>query len=219
MARVKWEQRFQYASRAERAQFIARVYGEFLAGDVLDVGCSGAALREAVTGRYVGIDIAGQPDLVVNLEKEKIPVPDDSFDCVVCSDVLEHLDNLHDTFDELVRVSRRYVLISLPNCYNYEIVFRIWTGRRVKFYGLPGEPEPDRHKWFFGHHEATSFFRAQAQRHHLDLVALHGLPLRYRGLKGGLLLGLVRLLAVTPRRFAELGTLATWALLEKHPRR
>jgi hypothetical protein len=31
MARVKWEQRFQYASRAEGAQFIARVDGEFLA--------------------------------------------------------------------------------------------------------------------------------------------------------------------------------------------
>jgi SAM-dependent methyltransferase len=215
---VRWERRFQYASRAERAKFIAEVYGEFLAGDVLDVGCSGAALREAVTGRYVGIDIAGQPDLVVNLEKERIPLPDDSFDCVVCSDVLEHLDNLHQTFDELVRVSRRYVLISLPNCFNYENVFRIWTGRRLKFYGLPVRPDEDRHKWFFGHHEAEEFFRANATRLGLGIVGLDHLPLRYRGLKGGLLLALVRVLSVTPRRFAELGTLATWVVLEKKSR-
>jgi hypothetical protein len=117
-----------------------------------------------------------------------------------------------------VRVSRRYVLISLPNCFNYENVFRIWTGRRLKFYGLPAAPDEDRHKWFFGHHEAEEFFRANAKRSGLGIVGLDPLPLRYRGLKGGLLLALVRVLSVTPRRFAELGTLATWVVLEKKSR-
>jgi SAM-dependent methyltransferase len=215
MPEVRWDRHFHYASRAERARFIAQVYGEFLAGDVLDVGCSGAALRAAVTGKYVGIDIAGEPDLVVNLEKERIPLPDGSFDCVVCSDVLEHLDNPHQTFDELARVSRRYVLVSLPNCRSYEVVFRTWMGMPLKFYGLPGEPPVDRHKWFFGYYDAIEFVRTRAGHSGLSVHSIHHQPLRYPGLKGWLIQALVRVLAITPRRFAEVGSLATWALLEK----
>ncbi|MFH1144533.1 MAG: methyltransferase domain-containing protein [Candidatus Eisenbacteria bacterium] len=54
---------------------------------------------------YVGVDIAGRPDIELNLEKaERLPFDDDAFDTVLCADVLEHLDNLHAIFDELVRV-------------------------------------------------------------------------------------------------------------------
>ncbi|MFH1501848.1 MAG: methyltransferase domain-containing protein [Candidatus Eisenbacteria bacterium] len=51
-------------------------------------------------------------------EAERLPFADDSFDTALCVDVLEHLDDLHAMFAELVRVSGRRVIVSLPNCWN-----------------------------------------------------------------------------------------------------
>lgn len=160
-------------SRDERAQFIARRFARQLTGRVLDVGCDRARLRQLVPGLdYVGIDVGGTPDLVVNLERERIPFPDRDFDCVVCSDVLEHLDNLHQNFGELVRVARGHIIVSLPN--NYANARRpVERGRgTVGHYGLPVEPPADRHKWFFSLSEAADFFRGQAGRQPVELVEL-----------------------------------------------
>jgi hypothetical protein len=64
---------------------------------------------------YWGIGLADGVDEVVNLEEDGVPYGDDSYMCVFCLDVLEHLDNIHEVFDELCRVSSEDVIISLPN--------------------------------------------------------------------------------------------------------
>ena len=158
--------------RLDRSQFIASHLGKYLSGSVLDVGCDEAHLRDLVPGiRYTGIDIGGKPDLQIDLEKsERLPFDDGAFDTVLCSDVLEHLDSLHRVFAELVRVSRRHLVISLPNN---------WTNARrpiergkgsFAFYGLPAERPQDRHKWFFGLSEARDFFYAQEGRFPIRVV-------------------------------------------------
>jgi SAM-dependent methyltransferase len=160
-------------SREERSAFIASRFAGHIRGRVLDVGCDRAHLRRLVPGLdYVGIDVGGTPDLVVNLEKERIPFPDRDFDCVLCSDVLEHLDNLHQNFGELVRVSRGHVVVSLPN--NYANARRpVERGRgSIGHYGLPADPPADRHKWFFSLSEAGEFFEGQTRRHPVTLVEL-----------------------------------------------
>jgi len=118
----------------------------------LDVGCDNNILKQnLLSKKVVGIDLGGKPDFIVNLDKEKlIGFADNSFDLVVCTEVLEHLDDFHVMVDELFRVSDRYVLISLPNCMDiftkYNFVFHNKIG---KYYGLPLEKTNDRHKWFF----------------------------------------------------------------------
>ena len=130
--------------------------GLYLRGKVLDVGCDEGHLRGLVPGLdYTGIDVGGSPDVLVDLEAaERLPFPDRAFDTVVCSDVLEHLDSLHRVFGEMVRVSRRWLVISLPNN---------WTNARrpiergagsFAFYGLPADKPVDRHKWFFSLEDA-----------------------------------------------------------------
>jgi 2-polyprenyl-3-methyl-5-hydroxy-6-metoxy-1,4-benzoquinol methylase len=102
----------------------------------------------------------------------QLPVADQRFDIVICSDVLEHLDNLHQTFAELVRVSRRYLLISLPNCW---AVARQPIGRgtgSIGHYGLPPTPRHDRHKWFFSLTQARDFAVAEAAQHELSVVEM-----------------------------------------------
>jgi SAM-dependent methyltransferase len=163
-----------FAQRADRSRYIADRFGESLKPSLLDVGCDRALLRELLTlERYTGIDVGGTPDLHIDLERmDRLPFDDGAFDAVVCSDVLEHLDNLHFVFAELVRVTGRHLLVSLPN--NWCNARRpIERGRgRMAHYGLPTSPPEDRHKWFFGFTEAREFLQAQEERHGLKLVEM-----------------------------------------------
>ena len=89
---------------------------------------------------------------------------------MVCSDVLEHVDSLHEVFGELVRVAKVYLIISLPN--NWANARRaIERGRgAVGHYGLPADPPADRHKWFFSLTEALDFARAQERKYPITIV-------------------------------------------------
>ena len=102
-----------------------------------------------------------------------MPFDDATFDCVVCTETLEHLDNLHAMFGELIRVAKKYVIISLPNNW---VNARKPIGRgkgSFSKYGLPAEPPPDRHKWFFSLSEATDFIQQQHHRYAVSLRECH----------------------------------------------
>jgi SAM-dependent methyltransferase len=161
-----------FGQRADRSAYIAGRFGKYLQGKVLDVGCDKAVLKTLLKDvTYTGIDVGGTPDLIVDLEKvEHLPFTDNEFDATVCSDVLEHLDNLHFVFSELIRVTRRHLVISLPN--NWANARRpIERGKgSIAHYGLPLEKPTDRHKWFFGYTEASHFLEQQARPGELELV-------------------------------------------------
>lgn len=155
-----------FTTRADRARYVAERFRPCLTGRVLDVGCDEAVLRDLLPGvRYTGVDIGGKPDIPLDLEKTaRLPFDDRAFDGVVCTDVLEHIENLHAMFEELVRVSAKHLVLSLPNC---------WVGARrpigrgrgsFAHYGLPDEKPMDRHKWFFNLTDAEQFVRVQAER-------------------------------------------------------
>lgn len=112
---------------------------------------------------YVGIDVAGNPDHLIDLEAtEQHPFEDRQFECVICIDVLEHLDALHRVFDELIRVTKRHLIVSLPNCWCCARQ-QIERGRgSISHYGLPPERPADRHKWFINITQSREFFEAKA---------------------------------------------------------
>ena len=85
----------QFKERKARPQYLYDNFKHLLNGKVLDVGCDRAVLRDMLDKvEYTGIDIAGAPDITINLEEiDRLPFEDNQFDCVVCTDVLEHLDN------------------------------------------------------------------------------------------------------------------------------
>ena len=183
---------YPYDDRESRNRFVAEHFKDYLGNSVLSVGGGG----ERFLGRYLPrttifreLDIVGSPDIKCNLEKD-LPVPanDSAFDTVVCTDVLEHLENIHDVFLELVRISRKHLIISLPNPVS-DIRSYIFNqpersldprieperGRYLKFYGLPIEVPMDRHKWFFGYVDAEIWIRHYSKKHFLDIVELFGL--------------------------------------------
>ena len=176
---MTFETNYRYVDRETKAMYVWLKYGPILTGRVLDVGADQCYLKKHLPAgtSYFGIGRGDSLDQQVDLEQIPLPFPDSSFDCVLCLDVLEHLGNIHDVFDELCRIARRYLIISLPNPY---ALFYRWircghrpgTPHPMKFYGLPtGKPE-DRHRWFFGSAEAENFIREGAARNHMTLLQL-----------------------------------------------
>ena len=89
-------------------------------GKVFEVGVGNGFVanyltRNGIKVTTVDIDRRLNPDMVGSVLK--IPFPDRSFDIVSCCEVLEHLpyDDFTKGLSELYRVSRQYVVLSLPD--------------------------------------------------------------------------------------------------------
>lgn len=173
----------RYHDRATKARYIATKYADILHASVLDVGCDRAQLAAHLPrgATYIGADLNDTADLVINLDRDTLPFLDESFDTVVAADVLEHLDRLHAVFDDLCRVARRHVVISLPNPYR-SFILAAAEGKAgaLKYYGLPAHPPADRHRWFFGARQAEAFIRQRAAHNGFAVEQLdveeHGCP-------------------------------------------
>jgi len=91
---------------------------------VADIGCGEQPLRnliESKGGKYVGIDISqnskNNVDVIASITN--IPLADNMFDCILCSEVLEHVQDTHSAFTEMTRLLHKggYLIITSPFCY------------------------------------------------------------------------------------------------------
>ena len=150
---------YSYCNREERARFIVEQFGWALKEPLLDVGCGEKHLQQALPEGfdYTGLDFIDRADVHCNLDRDKIPFKQKSFNTVVCTDVLEHLEHIHDVFNDLLGIASRYVIVSLPNCWS-DLKYLMLKGRGSgKYYGLPSNRPEDRHRWFFNYSEARQF--------------------------------------------------------------
>ena len=168
-----------YASRRQKADYVWSRFQPLLEGKrVLDVGAGEAHLRERIAqdGEYVAVGIGDGCDVTFDLDSNPLPYGNASFDAVLCLDVLEHLESLHRTFDDLCRVTRRHVILSLPNPWaSFFTSLRDPDADReglMKFYGLPADPPHDRHRWFFNTTQAAAFVRERASANAMRVVEM-----------------------------------------------
>lgn len=175
---MRFHSDFKYTSRKDKPKYVWQKYREILQGRILDVGADECGLKKFLPERteYIGIGLGSSVDVKIDIEKEKLPYQDNSFDCVLCLDVLEHLDNIHDVFDELCRVTRKYLIISLPNPWAIFLGMLkrgyYKPGLPMKFYNLPNVPPDDRHKWFYGVHEAERFIEERGKMNGMELLQM-----------------------------------------------
>jgi hypothetical protein len=205
----------QVRGRQGRLDVLARTLAPYLTGSVLDVGCAERFLApHAGDGLYVGLDLAGRPDVMADVEAG-LPFASESFETVLALDVLEHLERIHFVFDEACRVARRYVVISLPNLYEWHFRLMILMGRETSGkYGLPVEPPPDRHRWFYTLDSALKFTAEKARANSMTVVEE---ILAYQQYRRWLARGFTALGRALGRRFAPLFTHQYWAVLERRP--
>jgi len=95
-------------------------------GNVLDIGCGdGLFLSMLKNNEVEGVDVSNEglkkcveKGLKVSLcdfSKDKLPFSDDKFDNVIILDVLEHLYFPGPLLEEAKRVSKKNIIISVPN--------------------------------------------------------------------------------------------------------
>jgi len=106
-----------------RMKHFATVVGRWTGKRVLDLGCGGGFMSEALAREgadVIGVDPsapaieaakvhAREEGLAIDYKVgtgERIPLEDASVDCVVCVDVLEHVEDLEAVLDEIGRVLR-----------------------------------------------------------------------------------------------------------------
>lgn len=97
---------------------------------ILEAGCGEGFILERlyranIGEKTVGIDFLEKAISIGKKERPhldlrvadvyKLPFKDNSFDLVICSEVLEHLKEPEKALKELQRVCKRYVILSVPN--------------------------------------------------------------------------------------------------------
>lgn len=220
-----------YINREQRNAFIANDLKDYFRDSVLNIGGGGKKhLKKFLKAdiSYFEIDIDGKPDLKIDIDNTiPMPLDDNSYDTVVCTEVLEHIENIHDIFSEMVRITKKYIILSLPNSlmsfYSYvrnkpyindENENKKYYGRFRKFYGLPYEKPLDRHKWFFSYTEAEDFIFYQAKKYELSINEMFGIGYYHNKLNRKILRMLISMFKGDDvRKNFSCSTL--WCVLEK----
>ena len=174
---LRFHSNLTFRTRETKAGYIYDKYREILIGRIADVGADKQHLLAHLPPdcAYTAIGLEPDHDVRVDLE-EKIPLPDDAFDCVLCLSVLEHVENLHQLFDELCRITRRWLILQVPNAWAHFLGMLRYgvyqPDRPMKFYNLPNGPPRDRHRWFFSATEAERFFRERGRQNGMTVTQI-----------------------------------------------
>ncbi len=132
---------------------ITRILREVkIKGALADVGCFDGSLSAAYLrcgfGRVDGFDISsvalerakkvGVNTSIWNFETEPSPAPDDTYDALVCSDVIEHVYNTQNLVSECRRIlkPRGTAVILVPNLASLHNRLLVSLGKMP--YGSPG---------------------------------------------------------------------------------
>ena len=134
---------FTYEMNESRLKKCGKIIESLQVGTLLDIGCSSGdwALHWKSRGwQAFGIDIdrkhldiarsRGIDAKFCDLNADKIPFPNNSFDLVFAGEVIEHLVDTDGFVAELMRVTKPagYVLITTPNLASFENRLRLMLG-------------------------------------------------------------------------------------------
>lgn len=130
---------------------------------LLDVGCGGGLLAEEFA--RLGFDVTGidpAPETVNTAREhaassglaieyhtgagEHLPFPDESFDCVACCDVLEHVDDVSRVVSEIARVLRHGGLL-LYDTVNRTLISKIAVIKVMQEWRCTAFAAPNSHVW------------------------------------------------------------------------
>lgn len=145
----------------------------FVGEKVLDVGSRDDSAECFLGKKVVLIDKNNTNLDKWDWEKHPIPFEDESFDTVICFDTLEHINDIHGSFEDLMRVTKGTLLISLPNCWKKQIKKMLTLHPGQASYGIPPEKPMDRHKWFFNTEDVDNFLTYSSSTYKKPFEVIH----------------------------------------------
>ena len=107
-----------YSNRQERNEYVLELITKNFSETKSILNIGGGQKRYLKNSGFIvtEIDKEGDNDFSLNLDViDKLPFENNSFDTVLALDVLEHLEKFYFIFEEILRVSKKNVIISLPN--------------------------------------------------------------------------------------------------------
>ena len=130
-------------------------------GRLLDIGARDRVLEKYLSlGNiaYFSADLGGGHEFQFDLEQPLL-LGDGEFDYVIALDVLEHVENIHQAFRELVRITDKQLIIGLPNMATISKRWSFfWRGRLgTAKYDLLPEHQGDRHRWLTVYQKINRF--------------------------------------------------------------
>jgi len=114
-------------------------------GEILEIGI---ATHRITDGKTLDCVHKYNPDYLCDLNKEAIPVEDESFDVVVAGEILEHLINPYNAVREFCRIlnNKGCLIISVPNCCSLANRINMLFGILPSYCARPEDEEsPERH--------------------------------------------------------------------------
>ena len=152
---------------------------------ILDVGCGNGWFTNFAAKTYdiVGVDrsraaLGHVKTVCCQADAGNLPFPNRSFDLVVSMEVLEHLtiEHYQQTLKELVRVTRRYALITVPYAENISLKLAVCPECGCKF-----------HRWYH--------MRSFSKQKMLHLLSHQSDPITLKRLEGVLAIKQVPLIS------------------------
>ena len=166
----------RYFSIDDKYKIVAGIL-ESASGRLLDVGARDRVLEKYLSSEriaYFSADVNAGHDFQFDLD-QPIPLDDRDFDYVVALDVLEHVENIHQAFRELARITGKKLIIALPNMatlskrWSYFLRGHLGTAK----YDLLPEHQGDRHRWFTVYPQINSFVEKNCVVAGFSLVEVH----------------------------------------------
>lgn len=92
---------------------------------LLDIGAADKVPKKFLPEniKYYSLDLKGDYDYLVNLDKGKIPIKKNTFDIILCTETLEHTLYPHKVMEEIIRIAKpdAIFILSMPNELNFYI--------------------------------------------------------------------------------------------------
>lgn len=162
----------------QKFERIAGVVEELAGKDIriLDIGCRRKGMEPFVKhlGVYHGADLfqTGTVEYVGDFTKG-LPVADRGYDVTLALDVIEHTEDMVVALDELMRVTRRFGVVVLPNHAHWTFRLNLlFSGRICDKFDVRYPLSQDRHRWFTTAVQSHAFMKEYAVDRGFDLKVL-----------------------------------------------
>lgn len=115
-----------YSERPLNKYRLQAIHKFAMQGSMLDVGCGNGAyvhyIDAAFNRKVHGVDYKKfsswnkNKSLFTVGNIQQLKFKDDSFDTILCFEVLEHIENFHKAIEEIYRVTNKRAIFTVPNC-------------------------------------------------------------------------------------------------------